>query len=60
MTNIQTVDHDSWLVRYSSSAPGFSRSNQRNDIQGLEEQYWERGGRLKVLLKGEIKEGWII
>ena len=27
MTNIQVVIHESWLVRYSPHAPGFSRSN---------------------------------
>ena len=30
----------------------FSRSNQHNYIQGLEEEYWEVGG-LKIFLKGE-------
>ena len=55
MTNNQAADHDSWLVRCSSHAPGFSRSNQHNYIQSLEEQYWEggEGGVLKIFLKGE-------
>ena len=59
MTNNQAADHDSWLVRCSSHAPGFSRSNQHNYIQSLEEQYWEGGGGgLKIFLKGqESKKG---
>ena len=46
MTNGQAADRDSWLVRCSPCAPGFSQSNQ-----GLEEEYWEGGG-IKDFFKG--------
>ena len=43
-------------MRCSPCALGFSRSNQYNYIQGLEEYHWEGG--IKDFFKGgEIKEG---
>ena len=56
MTNSQAADHDSWLVRCSPRAPGFSRSNQHNYIQGLEENNIGKG-QIKYFFKGGGGEG---
>ena len=39
MTNSQAATHESWLVRCSRRAPGFSRSNQHEQAKGLSEAY---------------------
>ena len=61
MTNSQVVTHESWLVRCSPRAPGFSRSNQhasvRDNIRKLstqelkEKKYFESYGMKQVALK---------
>ena len=35
MTNSQAANHESWLVRCSPCAPGFSPSNQQYNLQYL-------------------------
>ena len=35
MTNSQAATHESWLVRSSPHAPGFSRSNQGEEFRSM-------------------------
>ena len=46
MTNSWATDYDSWLVRCSPQALGFSQSNQHDNSQSFEENLGTEDSRL--------------
>ena len=55
MTNSQGATHESWLVRCSPQAPGFSRSNQQKELDSLATSLLARQYPLEIITRNISK-----